>query len=93
MTEVKKTRGRKPKAVSLVDSLKKETNEMNETTSRPANSGPVLVVQRNGVVVDHINPNSVELFAKKNGLDVNAVKSIIDRTYVNHEGFTFFMEK
>ena len=86
VTPVKKTRKKK---VSLVDKLVSETTKVNTSSANPVDGAEVMIVMKNGEVVNRINPNALPLFVKEHGLDMSAVQRIINRTYVNHEGYTF----
>lgn len=72
-----------------IKNLNKETKRTRKAVAKPVDNTPVLIIKHKGIEVARINPNSLSTFAVEHKLDINACESIINRTYVNHEGYTF----
>lgn len=85
-----KKRGRKPK--SLIDALVSETKVGVEEVLSPVEGAEVLVICKDGVEYTRINPNHMVKWANDMKLDANAIPDIINRTYVQLDGFTFYTE-
>lgn len=82
-------RGRKKKEQSLVSVLSAETLKHNAVVSEPVVGSSVIVIKCHDVEVERINPVALEIWVKNAGLDYSSVQRIMNRTYVNHEGYTF----
>lgn len=72
----------------LLSSLAQETEAQAPLTSKPVKGGQAIQIVKDGVV-EEIAPESLEAWCVEHHQQVSAVKSAMDKTWVNHNGYTF----
>lgn len=74
---------------TLLDRVEEETKEQDEQTSEVIDGAASIDILKGGKVVESVTDAGLILWCEEHKLNYATVEGIIDRTWVNHEGYSF----
>lgn len=82
-----------PSEKTLFEAMEKETSVQLADNLKPIAGGQTLNIIFGGKIEEAINLSHLEQWCEEHNLPFATVSSIVDKSWVNHNGYSFVMEK